>query len=141
MHGLFLLAALVAAQDNQPGSDTPKRSDPPAPEVRERKSDAVLTWNDLALDAIRRDQTAPPVAARNLAILHAAIYDSVIAIYYPSYKPYRVGLKAVVAIDPELAAAAAGHRVLTQLHPRHKARFDKALEAARAAVPVPRDRN
>jgi hypothetical protein len=37
----------------------------------------VTEWNNAALDAIRAGKTAPPVASRSLAILHASIYDAV----------------------------------------------------------------
>ena len=41
------------------------------------RGDVVTDWNDAALDAIRAGRTAPPIASRSLAILHAAIYDAV----------------------------------------------------------------
>ena len=40
-------------------------------------ADVVTDWNKAALDAIRADRTPPPRALRNLAILHASIYDAV----------------------------------------------------------------
>jgi hypothetical protein len=40
-------------------------------------ADVVTDWNNAALDAIRADRTAPPIASRSLAILHASIYDAV----------------------------------------------------------------
>ena len=39
------------------------------------RQDAVLVWNDTVLEAIRADRTPPPLAARNLAMVHAAVYD------------------------------------------------------------------
>ena len=47
------------------------------------KADIVTDWNTLALNAIRTNRTAPPIAARNLAILHIAIYDAVNGIKQP----------------------------------------------------------
>jgi hypothetical protein len=41
------------------------------------RADVVTEWNNAALDAIRAGKTAPPVASRSLAILHASIYDAV----------------------------------------------------------------
>ena len=38
-------------------------------------ADVVTDWNTAALNAIRDGNTAPPAAARNLAILHGAVYD------------------------------------------------------------------
>ncbi len=52
-------------------------------------ADVVTDWNSAALDAIRAGNTPPPAAARNLAILHASIYDAVNGIRR-SHKPYFV---------------------------------------------------
>lgn len=40
------------------------------------QADLVTDWNNSVLVAIRAQHTPPPVASRNLAILHAAIYDT-----------------------------------------------------------------
>lgn len=40
-------------------------------------ADAVLDWNEVLLDAIRVDRTAPPRAARALAMVHIAAYNAV----------------------------------------------------------------
>ncbi len=52
-------------------------------------ADVVTDWNNAALDAIRADRTAPPIASRSLAILHASIYDAVNGIAR-TYEPYLV---------------------------------------------------
>src|SRR5262245_22501123 len=39
------------------------------------RADVVTDWNAAALDAIRVEVTPPPQASRNLAILHASIFD------------------------------------------------------------------
>ena len=41
------------------------------------QADVVTDWNTAALDAVRGNRTPPPRASRNLAILHASIYDAV----------------------------------------------------------------
>lgn len=41
------------------------------------RADVVTDWNNAALDAIRVDNTAPPIASRSLAILHVSVYDAV----------------------------------------------------------------
>lgn len=43
-------------------------------------TNTIIDWNQTALNAIQTDKTAPPLAARNLAIVHTAIYDAVTAI-------------------------------------------------------------
>jgi len=41
------------------------------------QADVVTDWNKAALNAIRAQKTAPPVASRSLAMLHAGIFDAV----------------------------------------------------------------
>ena len=52
-------------------------------------ADVVTEWNTLLLQAIRNESTSPPLAARNLAILHIAIFDAVNAIDN-THEPYLV---------------------------------------------------
>ena len=40
-------------------------------------ADMVLQWNDVLLDDIRIDKTAPPTAARAMAIVQTAVFDAV----------------------------------------------------------------
>ena len=50
--------------------------------------DAVERWNEAALEVIRSAKTPPPVAARNLALSHIAVYDAIVAVeggYSPFY--------------------------------------------------------
>lgn len=51
-----------------------------APVLAMARADVVTEWNTLHLDAIRNESISPPLAARNLAIVHASIYDAVNAI-------------------------------------------------------------
>ena len=53
------------------------------------RGDVVTDWNNAALDAIRADRTAPPIASRSLAIVHVAIYDAVNGIAR-THEPYLV---------------------------------------------------
>src|SRR5579859_1413309 len=62
-----------------PQSVVPRIADRPM-SVDAAPSDVVLVWNEVVLRAIKADRTPPPMAARNLAIVHAAIYDAVNAI-------------------------------------------------------------
>jgi hypothetical protein len=98
------------------------------------KSDAVLRWNEIALDAIRAEQTPPPMAARNLAIVHAALYDAVNAVV-GSHARYRISTQCLPGTSPEAAAAAAAHGALSALYPRERVAFDRALAADLASVP------
>jgi len=97
-------------------------------------SDAVLEWNSILLDSIRVEKTPPPYAARNMAIVHIAIYDAVNAVDggYQGYLTQRNGPSGGSDVA---AAAQAGHDTLMALYPDRKAIFDAALKASLAAVP------
>jgi hypothetical protein len=111
--------------------------------------DVVLDWNATMLTVIR-DWTAlsndpypnrivtsqPPMVARNLAMVHAAMYDAVNAIEQ-THRPYQVDLAAPAGASPIAAAAAAAHRVASTLYQAadERALFDAALAEALASVP------
>jgi membrane-associated phospholipid phosphatase len=86
-------------------------------------ADIVTDWNEVALRAIKTDQTPPPLASRALAILHTAIYDAVNGITR-SHEPYLVSDEPWGEASVEAAALAAGHFVLVQLYPAQQATFD-----------------
>src|SRR5262249_34142257 len=95
--------------------------------------DMVLGWNEVALDAIRTAQSAPPVAARDLAIVHVAVYDAVNATTHTS-ESYAVRRQGPAKASPQAAVAAAAHRALVELFPEQQSTFDRALTAALAEV-------
>lgn len=97
------------------------------------EGDAALDWNQTLLNAIKSDKTAPPKAARNMAMVHAAIYDAVNAIEQ-THEVYHVGADAPDGASEEAAAAAAAHRVLVNLYPQQTATFDAALQASLAEI-------
>jgi hypothetical protein len=103
----------------------------PAPVVPD---DVVLRWNEVQLQAIRAEHTPPPIAARNLAIVHAAIFDAVNAVR-PTHHSFYVQARATQAASAEAAACVAAHRALVSLYPRQVERFDDALDASLGAVP------
>jgi hypothetical protein len=90
-------------------------------------ADVVTNWNSVALDAIRVSNTTPPMAARNLAILHASIYDAVNGIR-GTYKPYFVTGMAPGDTSMEAASAAAAYRVLVTLYPSLQSQFQRHYE-------------
>src|ERR1022692_1125782 len=110
MNALTLML-MVAANALTPGQNRP-------PEVRLKiepaRQDMVLKWNDAVLHAIRKDRTPPPVAARNLAIVHLSIYDAVMAIER-THQPYLTDATTIPGASPDAAAAAAAHRALSSL--------------------------
>jgi hypothetical protein len=102
------------------------------PTAQESKPDVVITWNRAALEAIRTDRTPPPLAARNLAIVHIAVYDAVMAVAR-THQPHLVDVEAPDA-SAEAAAAAAAHRALSQLYPKQRGYFDLVLARCLADV-------
>jgi hypothetical protein len=98
------------------------------------RADVITDWNTLILNAIRTNRTSPPVASRQMAILHTAMYDAVNGIK-PRFEPYRVRGKVLpAAASPEAAAAAAAHRVMLALYPQHTAIYDNALQSTLSRV-------
>ena len=92
------------------------------------RGDVVTDWNNAALDAIRAGNTAPPIASRSLAILHAAIYDAVNGIAR-THEPYLVPSGVPASASREAAASAAAHATLVNLFPARTSSFN-ALHAA-----------
>ena len=76
----------------------------------------ILGWNALMLDCIRVDTTAPTLSARNLAILHTAIYDAVNSITR-THQPYRFHLNGPTNTSVEAAAVGAAYEVTATLYP------------------------
>jgi len=103
------------------------------PVAADEPADVVLLWNEAQLRAIRAERTPPPLAARNLAIVHASMFDAMNAVD-GGHEPYRFAGRAADA-SPEAAAAVAAHRALTDLYPRQRPLFDAALERSLRDVP------
>jgi hypothetical protein len=133
MQAALLLMALTAAQGKPAVPDTLRKDDAPPPRVSERRPDAVIHWNNIALDLIRAEHTPPPMAARYLAMLHIAIADAVNTIYQ-THRSYRVSLRATEPIDPDATVAAAAHRLLIDFYPRQSRWIDRARDLALLTV-------
>jgi hypothetical protein len=97
--------------------------------IAAQNADAVLQWNAIALNAIRADKTAPPKAARALAMVSAAVYDAVNAVI-PLHTFYHANPGLHPNADPSAAAAAAAHSVLDSLFPAQAASFDALFNAS-----------
>jgi len=123
---LFPALAAAAAAVAQPPTVQLERSLPPR--------NAVERWNDAALAAIRAAKTPPPVAARNLAIIHVAVYDAVVAAD-GGYSPFYFNAPAQRGADSTAAASAAAHRALVELYPRRVEDLDDALDDTLGRIP------
>ncbi|MEG4293833.1 phosphatase PAP2 family protein [Microcoleus sp. C2C3] len=99
-----------------------------------RSGNPVTEWNTILLDAVRTASSAPPLASRNMAMVHAAIYDSVNSIS-KKYSPYLVSIDAPAGTSQEAATAAAAHRTLVGLYPAQAGKFDAALQSSLAKIP------
>ncbi len=97
-------------------------------------ADPVLVWNEEALQAIRIENTPPPLAARNLAMVHAAVYDAVNAVAR-THTTFLVNVRPPAETSMETAAAVAAHRVLIALYPNQAKRFNAALRRSLLEVP------
>ncbi|MEG4068729.1 phosphatase PAP2 family protein [Microcoleus sp. Pol11C2] len=93
----------------------------------------VIEWNGVMLNAVRTASTAPPLASRNMAMVHAAIYDAVNSIS-KKYTPYLVEIDPPAGTSAEAATAAAAHRVLVTLYPAQAATFNEAYASSLAKI-------
>ena len=98
------------------------------------RADVVTDWNETALFAIKTERTAPPKAARALAMMHIAIYDAVNGITQ-THEPYFVPAKAGEGASPEAAASVAARLVLLRLFPAQQAAFDATYNKVLRAIP------
>ena len=96
--------------------------------------DVVLDWNQTLLNAVRQDDSAPPLASRNMAMVQIAVYDAVNAIQGTHGLYVDAAAPAGASLDAAVAGAA--HRVLSFLYPDQAATFDAQLAATLAGVPA-----
>jgi len=98
------------------------------------RADVVTDWNQIALRATDAAGMGPPVQARVMAIVHAAIYDAVNAIDR-RHAVYAVAATAPPDASIDGAAAAAAHGAIARLLPPQQAAMDAALATSLAQVP------
>jgi hypothetical protein len=97
-------------------------------------ANVVLEWNQLALHAVGQSRVSLVAASRALAIVQAAVYDSVVAID-PEFEPYHAQVHASRGASLEAAAARAAHDTLAALFPTQASTFDSALAADLVGIP------
>ncbi len=100
-------------------------------------ADVVTDWDDVLAGAIRADvtQPGPTKVARNMAMVHAAIYDAVNSVD-GRFQPYHLKVPVAPGTSAEAAAAQAAYQVLVNLYPAQAATFDAALATSLATVPA-----
>ncbi len=97
------------------------------------QADVVTDWNQIANTTLAAGGVRFPPQTRALAIMHAAMFDSVNAIDR-QYAAYAIDLSAPGA-SPEAAAAAAAHLVMVTLVPSQQANLNAAYAASLAQIP------
>lgn len=95
---------------------------------------ALVDWNVIALRTTAAAPFDPPLEARNLALVHTAIYDAVNSIR-GRYRPYAVRVPVRKDASVVAAIAAAAHRTLVALYPTQAGALDQSYEESLAAVP------
>jgi hypothetical protein len=95
-------------------------------------ANAVLSWNRAALDAVRRTRMGPPVVARALHVMHAAMYDAWAAhddLAFGSRLGDRLRRPAAgrTAEARREATSFAAHRALVDLFPSEATTFAKLM--------------
>src|SRR3954471_13763547 len=112
------------------------------PAASQAATSPVADWNGflLGLQATPGDQPATVHPTYELAVVHAAIYDAVVAIDR-SAAPYLPRIPAPRTASRGAAADAAAHDALTALYPRAARRHRPGVrggDRARAGRPRPR---
>jgi hypothetical protein len=98
------------------------------------QADTVIDWNITALKTTAAAPFNPPLESRNLAIVHAAMFDAVNSIV-GEFRPYAVELGASNGASPDAAAAAAAHLALVHLYHTQQAMLDTAYVASLSGIP------
>jgi hypothetical protein len=111
---------------------------PPAASAHRRPGpDAliIVEWNHTLLRIVRTPGAQPATVhpTRSFAIMHAAVYDAVVAATGDG-RPYLFDVNAPRNASPLAAAAQAAHDTLTALYPAMTADLDRQLAADLRAV-------
>ena len=105
------------------------------------RADVVADWTKIALHTVISSEQRPERAAREMATVHVAMFESmnfVEGIYIPRFV---VKLPQPLSASSDAAAAAAAHYVLVQLHPKQERALDAALQDSVAAIPDAQERS
>ncbi len=103
-------------------------------ETQEVAAMAMLEWNEVFLDAIKTQNSAPGLASRNLAILHIAIFDALNA-REKKYRP--VAFTGSSSLEPDSdfgTVCGAGRECALLLYPSERARFNRLFKRQEATA-------
>jgi membrane-associated phospholipid phosphatase len=109
---------------------------PAPPRADGRSADIVVAWNQELLHIVQTPGNQPATLhpTRSFAILHAAIYDSVVSITKDD-PAYLLSAQAPRSARIDAAAAQAGHDALAALYPKLQSELDALLASQLAAIP------
>jgi hypothetical protein len=103
-------------------------------------ADMVVHWNEIAIQAAVNDyslapgyEIGPTRLGRAMAIVQAAIYDSVNSID-PQYTPYLIQMQAPAGASMDAAVAQAAHDTLVAMFPNQRPFFDSELASSPAGI-------
>jgi hypothetical protein len=94
--------------------------------------DVVVHWNEMLLQSLAT-HSGPIPLARNMAIVHIAMFDAANAIDQ-SYQNYAANVLASRGASQEAAVAQAAHDTLVALYPARAAIFEAALASDLAGI-------
>lgn len=147
MQGPVLVANAIVSKSKQ--TEAPPVAQPrqlssvkslsPAVPVARQSSAIVAEWNQAMLHSIRVSRTAPPLAARNLAMFSAAMHDAMVAVNR-SFKPMVAMVVAPVGTSASAATAQAGYEVARRLYPEMQSQFGELLSRTLAHETNPKAR-
>ncbi len=96
-------------------------------------ANVIADWDATAVAIVASALPGPP-AEREMALVHAAMFDAVNAIER-RYRPYLIELTAAPTTSQEAAAAMAAATVLTALHPEAASDIKAKLASHLATIP------
>jgi PAP2 superfamily len=144
VHGkktLTLIALLAQAACGGGGDDASEELDPPR-QVRDHGPNAVSLWHQTAAAVVTSPALANGTAeerrpnyAVDMATVHVAIYDAVVALS-GTHQALIARVNAETGLPLEPAVHAAAYTVLSGLYPNRSALYQATYEMALAALPT-----
>jgi hypothetical protein len=138
---LSLIATVVLAACGGGGEDTREQAQNRPLTLPNHGANPVSLWHEIgaavttapALAAGTPEERRPNYAL-DMATLHVAIYDSVVALSR-SHAPFMASVAAAPGLSQDAAVHAAAHTVLSGLFPNRGAQYQSTYDAAVAALP------
>ncbi len=96
-------------------------------------SGVISQWNEILQQSLTATPLLQPLATRNMALVHVAMFDAVNAVDR-AYEPYHARVPASHSASREAAAAQAAHDTLVALYPTRQAVFAQALAENLAGI-------